>query len=226
MTTTHIAAGTLAGPAKTARSRAILILVGSVLGAIGYEVFLYLHAPWERGENVPYTEMAEHRDTWLTVHFWLGPLLGFGFVVLGLATMRLLRDRAAILGTVAGALLLVGGVGFAVGLACEGVLYYAATDADALDPKVGAVLLQHLMEIELYFPILGIGIAGVSLGCLLAAIGLVVSKAVPVWVPILLVIGVVGMSAAPHAIAWWLTSPLQVAAVAIAWYGVRATVDA
>lgn len=206
---------------KSTRSRAVLLLVGAVVGAIGYEVFLYLHAAWERGEKVPYAEMAEHRDTWLTAHFWLGPLMGLGFIVLGLAVANLLRRRGAIWGTIAGTLLTIGGLGFAAGLAGEGLLYYAAT-SDALDPATGAALLEHLQNTEPYFPIFGIGLAGVSLGCVVAAIGLIVGKVVPLWVPILLVIGVVGMSVAPHAIAWWVTSPLQIAAVAIAWYGARA----
>lgn len=204
---------------KSTRSRAVLLLVGAVVGAIGYEVFLYLHAAWERGEKVPYAEMAEHRDTWLTAHFWLGPLMGLGFIVLGLAVANLLRRRGAIWGTIAGTLLTIGGLGFAAGLAGEGLLSYAAT-SDALDPATGAALLEHLQNTEPYFPIFGIGLAGVSLGCVVAAIGLIVGKVVPLWVPILLVIGVVGMSVAPHA--WWVTSPLQIASVAIAWYGARA----
>ena len=44
MTTSELTPGTQAGPTKTARSRAILTLVGSVLGAVGYVLFLYLHA--------------------------------------------------------------------------------------------------------------------------------------------------------------------------------------
>ena len=223
MTTSELATATRAGHTKTARSRAILTLVGSVLGAVGYVLFLYLHASWERSEMVPYAEMVEHRDTWLTAHYWLGPLAGLGFVVLGLAVMRLLPTRASMLGSIAGVLLLVGGLGFAAGLACEGVLYYAAADPVALDPEAGAALLGHLMETELYFPIFGVGIAGISLGCLVAAAGLVVSKAVPLWVPILLVVGVVAMAVAPHSIAWWASSPVQIAAVAISWYGLKTT---
>jgi hypothetical protein len=223
MNTTALTAGTRAGTDKTARSRAIITFVGSVLGAVGYVLFLYLHASWERSEKVPYAEMVEHRDTWLTAHYWLGPLAGLGFVVLGLAVMRLLQTRASILGSIAGVLLLVGGLGFAAGLASEGVLYYAATDPDALEPEAGAALLGHLMETELYFPIFGIGIAAISLGCLVAAIALVISKAVPLWVPILLVVGVVAMAVAPHSIAWWASSPVQIAAVAIAWYGLKTT---
>ena len=201
MTTTALSAGTQAGPARAARSRAILTLVGSVLGAVGYELFLYLHAPWERDETVPYAEMVEHRDTWLTAHYWLGPLMGLGFVVLGLAVMRLVQARASILASISGMLVLVGGLGMAVGLAAEGVLYYAATYPDVLEPDAGAALLGHLMETQLYFPIFGIGIASVSLGCLVAAIALVINKAVPLWVPILLVVGVAAMVVAPHSIA-------------------------
>ncbi len=222
-TTSELTTGTQAGPTKTARSRAILTLVGSVLGAVGYVLLLILHAPWERAEMVPYAEMAEHRDTWLTAHYWLGPLAGLGFVVLGLAVMRLLQTRASTLASIAGVLLLVGGLGFAAGLASEGILYYAATDPDALEPQAGAALLSHLMETELYFPVFGIGIAGVSLGCLVAAIALVISKAVPLWVPILLVVGVVAMAVAPHTIAWWASSPVQIAAVVISWYGLKTT---
>jgi hypothetical protein len=223
LTTSELTTATQAGPTRTARSRAILTLVGSVLGAVGYVLFLYLHAPWERGELVPYAEMVKHRDTWLTVHYWLGPLAALGFVVLGLAVMRLLQTRASILGSIAGVLLLVGGLGFAAGLASEGVLYYAAADPDALEPEAGAALLGHLMETELYFPLFGVGIAGISLGCLVAAIALVISKAVPLWVPILLVVGVVAMAVAPHSIAWWASSPVQIAAVAISWYGLKTT---
>ncbi|HSH81472.1 MAG TPA: DUF4386 family protein [Herpetosiphonaceae bacterium] len=225
MTTSELTTGTEAGPTTTtaARSRAMLTLVGSVLGAVGYVLFLYLHAPWERGERVPYAEMAEHRETWLTTHYWLGPLLGLGFVVLGLAVMRLLKARRSVLASIAGVLLLIGGLGFAAGLAAEGILYYAATDPDALDPESGAALLAHLMETEMYFPVFGIGIAAVSLGCLVVATALVISKAVPLWVPILLAVGVVAMAGAPHSIAWWASSPLQIAAVAIAWYGLKTT---
>ena len=77
------------------------------------------------------------------------------------------------------------------------------------------------MEAELYFPIFGFGLAGISLGCLIAAIGLVVSKAVPVVVPIVLIIGIVAMAVAPHSISWWASSPVQIAAVATSWYGLK-----
>ena len=69
MTTSELTTGAEASHTKTARSRAILTLVGSVLGAVGYVLFLYLHASWERAELVPYAEMVEHRDTWLTAHY-------------------------------------------------------------------------------------------------------------------------------------------------------------
>lgn len=223
MTTSERTTGTQSGPTRTARSRAILTLVGSVLGAVGYVLFLYLHASWERGERVPYAEMVEHRDTWLTAHYWLGPLAGLGFVVLGLAVMRLLQSRASILASIAGVLLLVGGLGLAAGLASEGVLYYAASDPDALEPEPGAALLGHLMATELYFPVFGIGLACIGLGCLVAAIALLISRAVPIWVPILLVVGVVAMAVAPHSIAWWASSPVQIAAVVISWYGLKTT---
>jgi hypothetical protein len=223
MTTSERTTGTQSGPTGTARSRAILTLVGSVLGAVGYVLFLYLHASWERGERVPYAEMVEHRDTWLTAHYWFGPLAGLGFVVLGLAVMRLLQSRASILASIAGVLLLVGGLGLAAGLASEGVLYYAATDPDALEPEPGAALLGNLMATELYFPVFGIGLACIGLGCLAAAIALLISKAVPIWVPLLLVVGVVAMAVAPHSIAWWASSPVQIAAVAISWYGLKTT---
>jgi hypothetical protein len=52
---------------------------------------------------------------------------------------------------------------------------------------------------------------------------LVISKAVPLWVPSLLVVGVVAMAVAPHSIAWWASSPVQIAAVAISWYGLKRT---
>ena len=173
MTASKLAARSRVGATRTARSRAILALVGSVIGAVGYVLFLYLHAPWEPGVVVPYAEMVQYRDTWLTTHYWLGPLAALGFIVLG--------------------------------------------------PEAGAALLAHLVKTELYFPIFGIGLDCISPGCLIAAIALVVSKAVPVVVPIVLIIGVVAMAVAPHSISWWASSPVQIAAVAISWYGLKRT---
>ena len=119
--------------------------------------------------------------------------------------MRLVQARASILASISGVLLLVGGLGMAVGLAAEGVLYYAATHPDVLDPDAGAALLGYLIETQLYFPIW--------------AAWLPPSR----WVPILLVVGVAAMAVAPHSIAWWASSPVQIAAVAISWYGLKTT---
>ncbi|MPZ94798.1 MAG: hypothetical protein GEU96_07725 [Propionibacteriales bacterium] len=217
MTTTDTTPDT----ANTALTRAVLILGGTVLGAVGWVVFLFQHQDWERDERIGYDAMAGVRDAWFTAHYWWGPLMGLGIAVTGLAVAQLLRRKGSIWGTVAGALLVVGGFGFAVGLASEGISYFVVTDRQTLDPTAGAPLLAHLMESQTYFPIFGIGLAGFSVGCLIAAVGLVVTRAVPIWVPALLVIGVVGTAVIPHAIAWWGTLPYPIAAITIAWYGVR-----
>lgn len=221
MSMTTNATTTATDTAKTALTRAVLILVGTVLGAIGWVVFLFQHQDWERGEIIGYDVMAGVRDAWFTAHYWWGPMMGLGIAVTGLAVSRLLRRKGSIWGTVAGALLFVGGFGFGVGLASEGISYFVVTDPQTLDPAAGAPLLAHLMASQAYFPIFGIGLAGFSLGLLIAAAGLVVTRAVPIWVPVLLVIGVVCTAVIPHSIAWWGTLPYPIAAVTIAWYGVR-----
>lgn len=221
MTTTDTAPATATDSTKTSLTRAVLILVGTVLGAVGWVVFLFQHQDWERGEVIGYDAMSGVRDAWFTTHYWWGPLMGLGIAVTGLAVAQLLRRKGSIWGTVAGALLFVGGFGFAVGLASEGISYFVVTDRQTLDPAAGAPLLAHLMESQTYFPIFGIGLAGFSLGVLIAAVGLVVTRAVPIWVPVLLVIAVVGTAVIPHAIAWWGTLPYPIAAVTIAWYGFR-----
>ncbi len=211
-----------------ADARAAVIAVGTILGAVAFVGFLMWHAPYEPGEVVPYEQMLRVRDGWWFSHYFGGTAMGLGFVALALAAALVVRRGAGSQLVTWGAVLtLFGGVTMGPGLAGEGVAYSYATDQRAVAAQPGAELLQYMFEYpDRYLILLLVGLAAVTIGCLLISAGLWRSRTVPRWIPVALAVGTVVMMVAPHAIAWWASLPRTVAAVAVgtyAWMASRRT---
>jgi hypothetical protein len=91
-------------------------------------------------------------------------------------------------------LVLVGGIVFAVGTWCNGlseaVLGYATHAATSGDPEAGSSVVLALDELGLIaLPISYFVVIVFGMGVLLLAVGLLVTRAIPIWQPIVLIVG-------------------------------------
>lgn len=113
-------------------------------------------------------------------------LLGAG----GLTVMRLVRARGGALATAGGVLSLIAGAAAATGLFMYGAVVSVMT-SEGLDQDAMGALQDELSEAPQVFPAFGIGFIGGTLALLLLAGALLRSRAVPVWVPAIMVVAAV-----------------------------------
>lgn len=132
--------------------------------------------------------MVEHRDALLASRL-LTAAGAFLFVPAIVGIWSLVPRRAR-----GWWLCLAGGVVFAVGTWCNGlseaVLGYATHAATAVDPEAGSSVVLALDELGLialpisYFVVIIFGV-----GVLMLAVGLLVARTIPIWQPLLLIVG-------------------------------------
>jgi hypothetical protein len=152
---------------------------------IGY----LLVRPGPSRSDLSYPALAAGRDA-----AWLGHLIestGYGVAGFGLAltVTMIVRRRGAAWATAGAVLVSLGGVLFAAAGYAIGVLTWYATAVDVLDAGAGAALLSgvekdpgHLGAADV------VGFLALTVGSLLIAVALWLSRAVPRWVPIALAV--------------------------------------
>jgi hypothetical protein len=134
---------------------------------------------------------AERDATWL-FSMVVGIATGAAFLTLGLAVSLLVRGRGAALAIGAALLLGVGGFGFASGFFASGALNWYAT-SDAIPESAATDLMTYAEDhpLHVFAPQMA-GFLLSSLGCVLVAVALWRSRAVPRWlavgVPVTLVL--------------------------------------
>jgi len=209
-----------ASPERAGSGRVTTVAVAMVLGVLAKTAFLVWHAPYDKDEVVPYDKVLEVRDAWWFSHYLGGPAMGLGFVVFGLgAAMLLRRGPGSRLAAVGAAFNFVGGIGAAAGLAAEGATYHYATNTAAVPESAGAPLLHYMFTHSTHINLLLlIGLAAMAVGSILIGVGLWRAHAVPVWVPLALIVGTLGTVATSHTITWLASLPATVAIIAIAFY--------
>lgn len=129
--------------------------------------------------------------------YWANTTTAFGLAMVaavGLAVLRLVRGRGRVLGTIGGMLLILGGISAGAAIFMYGAVLSAMVESD-VDVPVLAELQDHLgdsMRPGLAFLL---GFAPLLLGLILSAAALFVSKAAHVAVPVLLLLGAIGIVA-------------------------------
>lgn len=210
------------GPAASTGGSHAAIAVAVLAGAVGKVVFLGWHAPFDKDETVPYGEFLPLRDAWWAVHFFAGAAMALGFIALAVAACLLARRRGAAWATAGAAVMIPGSLLLGAGLAGEGVAFGYAANPAAVPAAQGTDLLAYMFEHAGPY-LVGIlaGLALVTIGGLLIAVGLIRARSVPLWVPISLIIGTLLLATTPHAITWLATLPATIAAIAIGWHAWR-----
>lgn len=128
--------------------------------------------------------------------FYVSTTLGaFGFAMtaaVGLAVLRLVHGRGRVLATVGGLMLTIAGVAAAAGLFMYGSVVTALVESGQ-DLTVVAGLQDSLEDSSrVALPFL-VGFPGLLLGLVLCGVALLLSRAVPRWVPAVLLAGCLGV---------------------------------
>ena len=170
-------------PAIRSRRRGLSGVVPLVLGAATSAVLLLL-TPWGERNEIGYAAVAPIRDA-----FWAGILvdgLAMVAVALGLALVvhRLVGGVRPVLVGAGGTLATAGAVAFALGGFGYATLAWHVTDASVLDPAAGAAVLRSAVESPQHSLVVQIaGFLMMTLGLVLLSLALLRSRAVPRWLP-------------------------------------------
>lgn len=143
----------------------------------------------------------------------------FLLVSTGIGIATLLARRAGSSRTVrtGGILLAVGAFFNAVAQAVQGYAAYAATGPGVAEES-GRVIVEKITAGAVGFPLSFVSVPVFALGCLVVAIGLFMSRSVPVWLPSLLVVGTImaGALAGRGPVVALTQAPATVALIALA----------
>jgi len=219
---------TTAAPDTAAPStRARLAVLAVVLGATSVAAVaggLLWPEPAAGGETYSYADIASGRELWWGLLTGLAALQVLNIPLQALATMVLVRRRGSAWATWGAALMWIGG-----GVQGAGVAGWAAAYFFPTDPSVGMAAGEAVVRAANgsahLFALMIPGAALVLLGTVLQCVGLFRSRAVPRWVPVLLLFIVVTFVVPGNGVAGLLTSvPMAVGAIGLgyhAWRDVR-----
>lgn len=142
----------------------------------------------------------------------------FLLVVAGIGFATLLARRVASRTVLVGGTLLAVGAFFnAVAQAVQGYATYAATGS-GVEAGSGREIVETITAGPAAFPLSFVSVPVFALGCLVVAVGLFVSRSVPVWLPLLLLVGTVmaGALAGRGPIVALSQAPVTIALIALA----------
>ena len=171
-----------------------------------------------------FQEIAGHPD-----RFWAFTAFGgVGQALLttgtAFAVCLLVRARGSVLARVGAVLSVLSGALLSAGLASIGVLYGYATDRAALDPADGQAFVDYANDHTWRFTALVTpgAVCGI-IAMLLIAVALWRGRAVPRWIPVVLLVGTLAGFVISSGLAGVLVAlPATAAMVLIAWYALRA----
>ena len=159
---------------------AVVLLVTSLVAVVG-GLF------WPEGTNgdwYGYDDIAPVRDRWWALLTLMSVSLVLNVPAQALAALLLTDGRGATWTTVGAAAMWLGTGLYAVGVAGWAATYYFVTDP-TLDAGSGAALLRRVEDDPRLFAAAIAGAVLVALGTVVQAVGLLRSRALPRWVPIL-----------------------------------------
>ncbi|GHH28141.1 hypothetical protein [Lentzea cavernae] len=219
---------TTAAPDTAAPStRARLAVLAVVLGATSVAAVaggLLWPEPAAGGETYSYADIASRRELWWGLLTGLAAMQVLNIPLQALATMVLVRRRGSAWATWGAGLMWVGG-----GLQGAGVAGWAAAYFFPTDPSVGVAAGEAVVGAAngsaYLFALMVPGAVLVLVGTVLQCVGLFRSRAVPGWVPVLLLFIVVTFVVPGNGLAGLLTSvPMAAGAIGLgyhAWRDVR-----
>lgn len=210
--------------ARALRLRLRLLAAATVFAAVSQLAFFVLHRAYERDEILPYDVIHGIRTEWWEIHYFVGTAMAFGFGMVGLAIAALVHHgRGSGWTTVGAALCLLGAPALAAGVAAEGAVFYYVTDQAGISEEAASRLIAYSSpsSSDSVIGLLVLGLLVCILGSIVGAVGLMASREVPLWVPLALVAGTVGMAAAPFSVTWLVSVPRAAAILAVGWYLLR-----
>ncbi len=216
MSTATSSPTTTEAPERSTRRRtALLCVVLVVTSLLAVPGGLLFPEPAAGGDTYAYTDIAPLRDRWWTLLVTLSALALLNLPALALASMSLVRRRGAGWVTTGGAVMWIGAGLQAVGVAGWASAYYFAT-ASGVDTSV----IERINDDTAH--LFGLVIAGAllaALGTILQGVGLIRSRALPLWVPIASMTALLTFVLPNSGAAGLVTSlPMTAAAIAIAYY--------
>jgi hypothetical protein len=204
--------------------RSVLLAAACVFAAVSQTAFFVMHHAHERDEVLSYDAIRGMRTQWWVTHYFVGTAMAVGFGMAGLAMAYLVRrGRGSGWTTIGAALCLLGAPALAAGVAAEGAVYYYVTDQQGLASDAAAKLLTYASpaSADSVVGLLVIGLILNVLGTSTACVGLLISRSVPLWVPVAVLAGTVAMAATPFSITWLAALPRAVGIAAVGWYLMR-----
>jgi hypothetical protein len=173
------------------RGRSLLVAV-MLAAAAAVSAGVLLFRPWPVRNSFLYAELAPVRDAIWTAIFVDAIAFATIAISLALAVGILARTRGARLATVGAVVTMLGGVLFAMGAFAFAAFTWQVTDPSVLPADVGTRVLaaavaspEHLMLPQL------LGFLLYTLGSIILIAALFRSHAVPSWLPVAMLVGVV-----------------------------------
>jgi hypothetical protein len=208
----------VAEPARRVRLAviAVLLVVTSAFLIIGGLLWTVPSGDW-----YAYADIEPVRASWWLNLTLLAATFSVGVPLQAVAAMSLVRRRGSVWVTVGAFLSWIGSALLAVTLGGWAMTYYVATDP-GLDAGAATALLDRFATDGHLFGFGQPGSLMISLGTIVVAVGLIRARVVPLWLPILSLVTVLGMFLP----AWGVLSlianvPSAAVAVALGWYAYR-----
>ncbi|GAA0948030.1 hypothetical protein GCM10009554_45250 [Kribbella koreensis] len=167
------------------------------------------------GETYSYADIQPHRTLWWVLLVALATNLVINVPAQALLTVYLVKARGAAWATVGGIIMWIGTALYAVGGGLWASAYYFAT-APGVDPSVIERVNDDLAHI---FGVLIPGSLLVAIGTVVQAVGLLRSRAVPRWIPVLWLTIVATFVVPGNGVAGLITAvPMTAASLGTAYY--------
>jgi hypothetical protein len=171
--------------------------------------------PSGSGHTYTYADIQPHRALWWGLLLALAANLIINVPAQALLTVLLVRTRGAALATVGGIVMWIGTALYAVGVGGWAAAYYFAT-APGVDPSVIERINDDTGHV---FGALIPGSLLVAVGTVLQAIGLLRSRVVPRWIPVLWLAIIATFIVPGNGIAGLITAvPMTAASLGTAYY--------
>jgi hypothetical protein len=200
------------------QDRRRLLVVALVLGAVG-DAVLFVWRPGTQRDALDYADIAPVRDaTWLT-----GVLdavaSGLALTAFAIGVCVLVTRRGRTLATIGAAFTIFGHILLSAGVFAVGVLFWYATEPDALSEEAGTELLDYFQDHlgHLIGPQF-VGFASTALGVLIMAGALWRSRVVPRWYPVVLVLGLVVQGAGTGRVLDFLQAAAVLSLAILGWF--------
>ena len=222
MSTTTVRPNVVPADPVTRRRIGVIGLVLVISNVIATPGGVLWPEPSGGGETYSYADIQPLRDRWWGLLVGLSVSALLGVTAQAFLTGYLVRRRGAAWATTGGVLIWIGIAFQAVGVGGLAATYYFATGVDA---TTGGAVVGNANDdlLHLFGPMLA-GALTVAVGTVVQAVGLWRSRAVPRWVPVLVLFIVISFVVPGNGwIGLTVQIPMAAGGIAIAYYAWRRT---